>query len=506
MDGNQIIVIVLSLCGSLALALALTPLASRIAKSLRIVDRPDGKRKLQTTAIPLLGGVAVCLAIVGVVFLLTSFHQFTTSDFSPLGFAASLLLICAVGVYDDAWNIRARYKLIAQVLCTLPLVLSGCVISQLGLCGFTLDLGPWSGVCTIVWLVSGINAVNVVDGMDGLAATVGLCIAAGIAAIGAITGAVDCVLLAAVLIGALAGFLIFNLPPARVYLGDAGSMVIGLSLSALALHVATDAAERTSLTLMVVLLALPLADLALAVVRRALSGCGICSPDRGHIHHRLLERGFTVSQALRVAASICLVSGAIASGSRVVGWEPLAWALSLVLAVILVRARLAGHIEWAMTKRRLLRVWPGVELPLPTREQIATLPFDEVWSRLVASADRLSMQGVELSLRGSDSTSGPRRDNRLHRWHSTAYAEPAVTSSTVEIVMFTIRAETVRLRLEPDGDTETTGPAWQSLLKAARLAVAHWAESPQTVPDSTAESAILPLAANLPIVQRNRAA
>ena len=147
---------------------------------------------------------------------------------SPAAFAISLALLCLSGVYDDVWNLRARYKLLAQILCTLPLVVSGCAIERLGLCGYTLELGPWSVVVSILWLVSGINAMNVIDGMDGLAATTGLCIAAGIGLLGAVSGSSDCVLLAAVLVGVQAGFLIFNLPPARIYLGDAGSMVIGL--------------------------------------------------------------------------------------------------------------------------------------------------------------------------------------------------------------------------------------------------------------------------------------
>jgi UDP-GlcNAc:undecaprenyl-phosphate GlcNAc-1-phosphate transferase len=305
---------------------------------------------------------------------------------------------------------------------------------------------------------------------------------------------------------ALAGFLLFNLPPARVYLGDAGSMTIGMALSALALQVATDAAGRSSLTLMVVLLAVPLGDLTLAVIRRSLSGCGICSPDRGHIHHRLLERGFSVPGALGVAATITLISGAIASASRLVGWEPLAWACLIVMAVGLVRSRLAGHIEWAMTKNKFAGGWPRAALPLPTQEQIATLPFDEVWERLVASADRLSLQGVELSLHDAHGAIGTSSNHRLHRWHSAAHAVPATSPSSVEIVMFTIRAETVRLRLEPEGDTAPSGPAWQSLLKAARLAVAHWAESPQSVPAVDTQQTATQLAGEAPVNRWTRAA
>ena len=139
-------------------------------------------------------------------------------------------------------------------------------------------------------------------------------------------------------------------------------------------------------------------------------------------------------------ASICLVSGAIASASRIIGWEPLAWAGTIVLGVTLVRSRLAGHYEWAMTKSKLTRAWLPSDLSLPTKEQIATLPFDEVWARLVASADRLSLQGVELSLHNAHGPSGTHRGDRLHSWHSPAHLQPASGNSTVEIVMFSIRA------------------------------------------------------------------
>jgi UDP-GlcNAc:undecaprenyl-phosphate GlcNAc-1-phosphate transferase len=206
-----------------------------------------------------------------------------------------------------------------------------------------------------LWLVAGINAVNLIDGMDGLASTTGLCIALGVAATGWVTGASATALLALTLAGALAGFLAFNFPPASIYLGDAGSMVIGLVLAALSLEVAEDPMGRTSLPVMLVLMAVPLGDTGLAILRRWLCGKGIFYADRGHIHHRLLDQGFATRRVLTIVAGICLLTGAVVVLARTADWDGAAWVACLILAAALVRARLMGYHEWALVKEVVAR-------------------------------------------------------------------------------------------------------------------------------------------------------
>ena len=190
----------------------------------------------------------------------------------------------------------ARWKLLGQCLVVLPIVLSGCQLQHLVCCGWQIDLGSLAGPATIVWLVLGINAMNLLDGMDGMASIVAVGIAVTIAGIDFFGHTGSLTLVIVPLAGALLGFLAFNFPPARIYLGDTGSMAIGLAVSLAALLAARTDGGATNLTILGAVMAIPLADTALAVVRRSLSGYGFWHPDRGHLHHRLLDQGLRRSK------------------------------------------------------------------------------------------------------------------------------------------------------------------------------------------------------------------
>jgi UDP-GlcNAc:undecaprenyl-phosphate/decaprenyl-phosphate GlcNAc-1-phosphate transferase len=192
-----------------------------------------------------------------------------------------------------------------------------------------------------------------------------LCIALGVAATAWVTGADETAMLALTLAGALAGFLAFNFPPASIYLGDAGSMVIGMLLSILSLEVAHDALDRTSLPVMLVLMAVPLGDTSLAILRRWLSGKGIFYADRGHIHHRLLDQGLVTQRVLLIVGGICLLTGAVVVLARTADLDGAAWVACLLLAAALIRARLMGYHEWALVKEVVARRWTGAASQAP---------------------------------------------------------------------------------------------------------------------------------------------
>lgn len=244
-----------------------TPVAARVATRLGIVDEP-GPLKVHTKVVPYLGGVAVLAALLGPV----------------LGVRASLLvplaLACALGLVDDAWGLRPSIRIAAEI---------GIGVSAALAVGHH-DLGRVAlGVVAVLVLV---NAVNLLDGLDGLAAGVTIAAAAGFYVLLAGAGAT----LALVLAGAAAGFLVWNAPPARVYLGDSGSYLIGTALAMLFLVAAQYPAAKVSGACL--FLAVPVADTAIAIVRRLRAGRPLFAGDRGHVYDQLVDRGWPAPVAV----------------------------------------------------------------------------------------------------------------------------------------------------------------------------------------------------------------
>lgn len=341
--GFVVIVAILS-------SLLLTPLAMRAAWRCGAVSRPDGFRKKHARPTPEWGGLAVNTAILigtGLSVVLCP------ADLPALPLTAALAIsigmLSVLGCYDDLCDMRADLKLLGQVLSAVPLILAGCYAERLILFGQTIELG-WLGIpWTIGWIVLGINALNLIDGMDGLASTAGIIMALAVAAIAAITGHQHAMLIALVLAGALGGFLAHNLPPARIYLGDCGSMVIGLVLATLALRAGSEAGAA-NLTQIGALLFVPLCDTLLAVVRRGLAGRGIMVADRAHVHHRLLDRGFGVWGSLAVLGGLSLGAGAMGCLVVLTGQEYWAWLSAVAAVAFCVRQQLFGHEEWGRVK------------------------------------------------------------------------------------------------------------------------------------------------------------
>ena len=344
---------------ALAGTLTLTPVARRLARRWGVIDCPDGGRKLQRRPVALLGGVAVFAGLLVGVAVLARYIPLHTYGIKLPGLLAGMALLCGLGVCDDICNLPARWKLAGQIVAAVPVMGAGFAIERIGIRSHVLELGLFTIPFSVLWLVIGINAVNLIDGMDGLASTTGLCIAVGIASTAWVTGADETAMLALTLAGALAGFLAFNFPPASIYLGDAGSMVIGMLLSILSLEVAHDSLDRTSLPVMVVLMAVPLGDTSLAILRRWLSGRGIFYADRGHIHHRLLDQGLVIQRVLLIVGGICLLTGAVVVLARTADLDGAAWVACLLLAAALIRARLMGYHEWALLKEVVARRWAG---------------------------------------------------------------------------------------------------------------------------------------------------
>ena len=200
-------------------------------------------------------------------------------------------------------------KLGLQIVSVLPIVLLGYYVDRVVAFGYPIELG-WLGIpLTVLWLVGCINALNLIDGMDGLASIVGLSTAAMMGVIAASEGHDHVAVMAIVLAASLLGFLIYNLPPASIFLGDSGSMVIGLSVGLLGIQGTLKTSATLAITAPAVVMTLPMFDIVAALVRRKLTGRRFDAPDRLHIHHRLLDRGWTPWQVLCLIGAVCLTTG-----------------------------------------------------------------------------------------------------------------------------------------------------------------------------------------------------
>jgi UDP-GlcNAc:undecaprenyl-phosphate GlcNAc-1-phosphate transferase len=209
-------------------------------------------------------------------------------------------------------------------------------------------LGWLGGPLTVAWLILGINALNLLDGIDGLASLAGILVSLAVAVIAASLGSTTLMVPALLLPAALAGFLFHNRPPARIYLGDAGSMLVGLLVAAMAVQLPSDGPAAMNASVAILLLLLPLADTGLAILRRTLRKQSPLDGDRGHVHHCLLQRGFSVGKALGVLGSLCLANGCLAWFVAVKGQELLAWSVVAAGLPLLVYTRVLGYQEWRL--------------------------------------------------------------------------------------------------------------------------------------------------------------
>ena len=216
-----------------------------------------------------------------------------------------------------------------------------------------MELGLLAVPFTALWLLGIINSLNLLDGMDGLLSCVGFIISLAMAAMAILGGqwAVACV--AAALAGALLGFLRYNFPPASVFLGDSGSMLIGLIIGTLALRGSLKAPATVALVAPVALLGIPAFDTLAAIVRRKLTGRSIYAGDRGHLHHCLLARGFSTRRALLWISASCCCTAAGALGSVSFGNEWVAVITALAVIGVYLVSRVFGSAELLLVRNYL---------------------------------------------------------------------------------------------------------------------------------------------------------
>ena len=294
-----------------AAALAATPLCGKLAKKCGCLDMPDGKRKLHHAPVPYFGGIAI---LGGFVVAAMLFSLIVTGTI-PVGVSVMIIggmCICFVGVIDDMYDMPAVVKLLCQIVICAATAYFGGAIEYTTLLGKVLVFGAFSIPVTVLWMVLIINAVNLIDGLDGLASGVSALESFALLITSLVMGNPVCVIASAALCGAVLGFLPHNANRATIFMGDAGSMFIGYVMACISVFGLFKAQALFSVVVPALIFALPILDTVIAFFRRISKGQSPFTADRSHLHHRLVDSGFTPKQSVVViycaSAVFCVAS------------------------------------------------------------------------------------------------------------------------------------------------------------------------------------------------------
>ena len=342
---------------AMIVAAALTPVMRWLAPRLGAVDAPGGRR-VHEKATPRMGGAAVIAGFAVALAVTLAVGPGWLPEWkreSLAGLIGGGLLLGVVGALDDIRDIGAKRKLLGQVAAAAIAAAFGARFLVIDLPGLgAINIPPAIGILLgIVWIVAFVNALNLIDGLDGLAGGVAFLAAVTNAIIAALTGNDLALILNAALGGAVLGFLFYNFNPATIFLGDTGSMFLGYTLGAASLLTGRQK-ESTLVSLLVPILALgvPMADTVFAMVRRFLANRPIFAADRGHIHHRLLDLGLTHRRAVLLLYACSVVLCALALGAAFGKDWQVGVALTLAVLTLVLMGRFAGYFELARQRRR----------------------------------------------------------------------------------------------------------------------------------------------------------
>ena len=289
---------------ALIVTYVITPAVKCLACRVGAMDNPNA-RKVHHGAVPRLGGLGIYIG-----FLASVLYSLPLST-EVIGLLMGSAVIIAVGVWDDICQIPAKVKLLGQIFAAVVLVACGVRVDWvLNPFGDYIYLSAFISVpLTILWVVGFTNMVNLIDGLDGLAAGVSSIAAVSVALIAYQMGQWNSVAITVAMAGAAIGFLQYNFNPAKIFMGDTGSMFLGYTLAAVSIMGVMKTAATVALVVPVIALGLPIMDTAFAIMRRYSNGRPIFQPDKGHLHHRLLAMGMNQKQAVLLMYAITAVLG-----------------------------------------------------------------------------------------------------------------------------------------------------------------------------------------------------
>ncbi len=391
---------------SFALSLILTPIFRDIFRSYGVVDKPDTTRKLHKYPIPRVGGMAIASAYVACFFIVPLITREPLNE--QLALVWDLLpavgVIFAVGIIDDLFGLKPWQKLTGQLAGACLAYWSG--VRVLDVVGFSTH-SWWSLPVTILWLLTCTNAFNLVDGMDGLATGVGLFATLTIFVAAIMHGNLPLALATFPLAACLLGFLCYNFNPATIFLGDSGSLLIGFLLGCYGVIWSQKSATLLGMTAPLMAVSIPLIDVALAIARRLIRRQPIFSADRGHIHHRLLDRGLTPRRAVLVLYALCSLVAIFSLLQSLSHNDRLSGVIILLFcAVAWLGVQYLGYAEFSVAGKMLF----SGNLPRTLKSQLdlhnlekqleTADSVDKCWTALSDACGKLGFQCLRMEVNG----------------------------------------------------------------------------------------------------------
>ncbi len=311
------------------IAYASTPIVKMLAFRIGAIDVPKDNRRMHKKPIARLGGLAIFYGFI------ISILCFAEIDTELRGILIGSVIIVVLGIFDDIYSLNAFFKFLVQIGAAVVVVLHGVSIEYISSFGFGenpyIALGVFAIPVTVLWIVGVTNALNLIDGLDGLAAGISTISTVSLFAISLITREVGVAVVTAAIAGAGFGFMPYNLHPAKIFMGDTGSTFLGFMLASISVMGLFKSYAVISMAVPFLILGLPIFDTLFAILRRVLRGQSPMKPDRGHVHHRLIDLGFDQKQTVVI---LLIASGLLSLSAVVLLLCGASRAIVLILAVL----------------------------------------------------------------------------------------------------------------------------------------------------------------------------
>lgn len=311
------------------IAYASTPIVKMLAFKIGAVDVPKDNRRMHKKPIARLGGLAIFYGFI------VSILCFAEIDTGLRGILIGSVIIVVMGIFDDIYSLNALFKFVVQIGAALIVVMHGVQIDHISSFGLGtspyISLGIFAVPITVLWIVGVTNALNLIDGLDGLAAGVSTISTVSLFAISLITREVGVAIVTAAIAGAGFGFLPYNIHPAKIFMGDTGSTFLGFMLASISVVGLFKSYAVISVAVPFLILGLPIFDTLFAIIRRVLRGQSPMHPDRGHVHHRLIDLGFDQKQTVII---LLITSGLLSMSAVVLLLCGAPRAIVLIMAVV----------------------------------------------------------------------------------------------------------------------------------------------------------------------------
>ncbi len=408
---------------ALLLSLALTPLMRDLSLRLGLVDRPDGRRKIHRSAVARTGGVPILLSYLGAyaVLMLLPLRGggFLQSQLSMIwSVIPPVGVIFLTGLLDDWVNLKPWQKLLGETIAAVWAWAVG--VRILGVAGMT-PKPMFSLILTVGWLLLCSNAFNLIDGVDGLATGVGLAATLTTLIAGILHGDVALGIATAPLAGCLVGFLRYNFNPASIFLGDSGSLLIGFLLGSYGVIWSQKSATMLGMTAPALALGLPLLEVGLSIVRRFVRNEPIFAGDRGHIHHRLLDRGLSPRRVALLLYGTCGIAALLSLLQSVFRGRLAGVAIVFFALVAWAGVQSLGYAEFHAAKRFLSAVFRPmlsghVQLELLERSIASARSIEQCWLALERTGSSLGYSHMTARLGSKRFNTAPDRLRNASFW------------------------------------------------------------------------------------------